>query len=168
MRYKLFEQLYEQHSDTIYQYIFFLVNNKELAEDLTQEVFFRAYKRLDTFAGQSTLYTWLRKIARNLVYDHYRRKRMIQFVPFVSNDVWQDDQLLPNEIFEKGEELITLYKAITYLKLAYREVLILRKIEGLSIKETAMVLGCTEAKVKNNTTRAIQSLKKIMKEKEDE
>ena len=82
--------------------------------------------------------------------------------------MWQDDQLLPNEIFEKGEELITLYKAITHLKLAYREVLILRKIEGLSIKETAMVLGCTEAKVKNNTTCAIQSLKKIMKEKEDE
>ncbi|MGE7623514.1 RNA polymerase sigma factor [Viridibacillus sp. NPDC096237] len=55
-----------------------------------------------------------------------------------------------------------LYKSLMMLKLEYREALILRKMEGLSIKESAKILGWTEAKVKNNTIRAMQALKKIV------
>jgi len=159
-----FEKFYEDYSDSIYKYIFLLVGNKETAEDLTQETFYRGYNHFDTFNEQAQIQTWVRKIARNLVYDYYRRKRIIQFIPFISKHDQRDKQLLPNEIIEKGEELVLLYNALSKLKLEYKEVLILRKIEGLSIKETAKTLGWTEAKVKNNTARAIQALKKIIVE----
>ena len=157
-----FEKIYEDYSDSIYKYIFLLVGNRETAEDLTQETFYRVFNQLNKFKEQAQIQTWIRKIARNLVYDYYRRKRIIQFIPFLSKHDQRDGQLLPNEIIEKGEELMLLYKALSKLKLEYKEVLILRKIEGLSIKDTAQTLGWTEAKVKNNTARAMQALKKII------
>lgn len=164
MQQKQFEQFYEQHSDAIFKYIFFLVGNKETAEDFTQETFYRAYKQFETFKEQASIQTWLRKIARNLVYDHYRRKRIIQFIPFLSHHEQQDTQLLPSEIIEKGEAVVDVYRALSKLKLEYKEVIILRKIEGLSIKETANLLGWTEVKVKNATARAMQALKKELEE----
>lgn len=164
MHYQLFEQFYELHSDSIFKYIFFLVGNKETAEDLTQETFYRGYKQFDQLQEQAAIQTWLRKIARNLVYDYFRRKRIIQFIPFISKYDQRDEQLLPSEIIEKGEEIVLLYSALSKLKLEYKEVIILRKIEGLSIKESALLLGWSEAKVKNNTIRAIQALKKKMGE----
>lgn len=164
MQQKQFEQFYEQYSDAIFKYIFMLVGNKETAEDFTQETFYRAYKQFKTFKEQASIQTWLRKIARNLVYDHYRRKRIIQFIPFLSQHEQQDTQLLPNEIVEKGEAIVAVYRALSKLKLEYKEVIILRKIEGLSIKETANLLGWTEVKVKNATARAMQALKKELEE----
>lgn len=164
MQQKQFEQFYEQYSDAILKYIFMLVGNKETAEDFTQETFYRAYKQIKTFQEQASIQTWLRKIARNLVYDHYRRKRIIQFIPFLSHHEQQDTQLLPNEIVEKGEAIVAVYRALSKLKLEYKEVIILRKIEGLSIKETANLLGWTEVKVKNATARAMQALKKELEE----
>ncbi|MBK3496445.1 RNA polymerase sigma factor [Viridibacillus sp. YIM B01967] len=162
MRQRLFEQYYEQYSDAIYKYIFLLVGHKETAEDLTQETFYRGFKHYAKFQEQAQIQTWLRKIARNIVYDYYRRKRIIRFIPFVAQYEPPDMSPIPSEIVEKGEKIASLYKALSQLKLEYREALILRKMEGLSIKETAQILGWSEAKVKNNTARAIQALKKIV------
>ena len=73
------EQLYVEYSDRIYRYIFLQVRQKELAEDLTQETFYRAFKNIHTFNKQASMSTWLLKIARNATYDHFRRKRIIRF-----------------------------------------------------------------------------------------
>lgn len=164
MQQKQFECFYEEYSDAIFKYILMLVGNKETAEDFTQETFYRAYKQYETFKEQASIQTWLRKIARNLVYDHYRRKRIIQFIPFLSQHEQQDTNLLPSEIVEKGEAIVAVYRALSKLKLEYKEVIILRKIEGLSIKETGNLLGWTEVKVKNATARAMQALKKELEE----
>ena len=77
-----FEQNYELHSDRIYQYIYFLVGKKQLAEDLTQETFIKAFKQQHTFRHESSNLTWLMKIARNLTYDYFRRKKIISFLTF--------------------------------------------------------------------------------------
>lgn len=77
---------------------------------------------------------------------------------------YQDDTQTPIEVLETGEEMAILYGALRKLKLNHRETIILRKIEGLSVKETAKFLECTEAKVKNNTVRAIAALQKILQE----
>ncbi|QOV11825.1 RNA polymerase sigma factor [Viridibacillus arvi] len=159
-----FKKLYILHSDSIYKYIFFMVNNKELAEDLTQETFFKAFKQFQTFRNEAAVTTWLKRIARNLVYDHYRKKRLIQFLPLTHKMDYQDDTQTPIEVLETGEEMAILYGALRKLKLNHRETIVLRKIEGLSVKETAKFLECTEAKVKNNTVRAIAALQKILQE----
>ncbi|KOS66935.1 hypothetical protein AEA09_15655 [Lysinibacillus contaminans] len=155
-------QLYQQYQPAIYQYIFFLVQNKELAEDLTQETFYKCFKNIETFRQDAEINTWLHRIARNLAYDYFRRKKLIQFIPFakVYEGMTED---LPAQWVEHNEQMKELFNAMAKLKFAYREVLILRKIKGLSVKETSELLGYSETKVKNNTARAIEALRKNWK-----
>lgn len=155
-------QLYQQYQPAIYQYIFFLVQNKELAEDLTQETFYKCFRNIETFRKDAEIQTWLYRIARNLAYDYFRRKKLIQFIPFKRAYEGKTEDL-PAQWVEHNEQLKALYIAMSHLKFAYREVLILRKIKGLSVKETSELLGYSEAKVKNNTARAIEALRKNWK-----
>ncbi|MBK3495275.1 RNA polymerase sigma factor [Viridibacillus sp. YIM B01967] len=159
-----FQTFYMSQSDAIFKYIFFMVNNKEQAEDFTQETFFKAYKQFETFRHEAAAHTWLKRIARNLVYDHYRKKRLIKFLPLGHKKDYADDTQTPSEVLETGENMAILYEALKKLKLSYRETVILRKIEGLTVKEAAQFLQCSEAKVKNNTFRAMAALKKILQE----
>lgn len=159
-----FQQDYEAHSDAIFKYIYYLAGNKELAEDLTQETFYKAFQNRQTYRQDANALTWLRKIARNLVYDHFRRKRILQFVPFVHKESIRDEAILPEEFLIKGEDFLAVFQALYTIKLEYREAILLRHIEELSVKETATQLGWSEAKVKNNTARGLSALKKKLGE----
>ncbi|MGG0662945.1 RNA polymerase sigma factor [Viridibacillus arvi] len=161
---KSFQQVYQTHNDAIYQYIFYLIQHRELAEDLTQETFYRAYKQFGTFREEADVKTWIKRIARNLVYDHFRRKQIVKFIPFVHMDNRVEKET-PSDILERGEAVATLYETLKELKLPYREALVLRKIDGLSVKEAADFLGCSEKQVTNNTARALKALQKIYEER---
>lgn len=154
------EQLYKEHSDRVYSYIYYLVRQKECAEDLTQETFYKAYKGLDGFNKQASTATWLLKIARNLTYDYFRRKRVIQFFTFDKEHDLETNALSPESRYERKEQLAKMYDSLFKLKKDYQEVLLLRKIQECSIQETAYILGWTEAKVKMKMTRALEALKK--------
>ncbi|QUG42653.1 RNA polymerase sigma factor [Psychrobacillus sp. INOP01] len=154
------EQLYKEHSDRVYSYIYFLVRQKECTEDLTQETFYKAYKGLDTFNKQASTATWLLKIARNLTYDYFRRKRVIQFFTFDKEHDLETNALSPESRYEQKEQLARMYDSLSKLKKDYQEVLLLRKIQECSIQETSYILGWTEAKVKMKMTRALEALKK--------
>ena len=154
------ERLYKEHSDRVYSFIHFLVRHKECAEDLTQETFYKAYKGLDTFNKQASPATWLLKIARNVTYDYFRRKRLLQFFTFEKDHDIETNTLSTESRFEQKEQLARMYNSLSKLKKDYREVLLLRKIQECSIQETAYILGWTVAKVKMKTTRALEALKK--------
>ncbi|WP_420805996.1 RNA polymerase sigma factor [Bacillus kwashiorkori] len=154
-----FADIYEQYSDKVYSYIFLLVRNKETAEDLTQETFYKAYKKWDEFQWNSKPDTWLIQIGRNLTYDYFRRKKLSQL--FTKEKIELANYETPQEILVKGEEVKQLYEAIHSLKIEYKDVLILRKIKEFSIVETAEILGWNEVKVKNATKRAMDALKKV-------
>ena len=154
------EQLYEQHSDRVYSYIYFLVRHKECAEDLTQETFYKAYKGLDSFNNQASIKTWLLKIARNVTYDHFRRSGILKFLTFEKEHDIETKVLSPERTYEKKEQLTKMYNSLYKLKKDYQEVILLRKIQECSIQETAYILGWSEAKVKMKMTRALVALKK--------
>ncbi len=154
------EEHYKEHSDRVYSYIYLLVRHRECAEDLTQETFYKAYKALDSFNKQASTATWLLKIARNVTYDYFRRKRVIQFFAFNKEHDLETTALSPESRFEQKEQLTKMYDSLSKLKKDYQEVLLLRKIQECSIKETAYILGWTEAKVKMKMTRALVALKK--------
>lgn len=154
------EQLYKEHSDTVYSYIFFLVRQRECAEDLTQETFYKAYKGLNSFNQKASPSTWLLKIARNVTYDYFRRKRVVQFFTFEKNHDIETKILSPESQYEQKEQLTRMYNSLYKLKKDYQEVMLLRKIQECSIQETAFILGWTEAKVKMKMTRALEALKK--------
>ena len=158
------EDWYNAYSTTIYQYVFFLVRDVELAEDITQETFYRAYKQAARFRQQASVKTWLHRIARNAAYDELRRKRLITFVTFTKQHESQIEGLALRSLLTK-ELHSKLYQAISQLKLVYRDVLVLRYIEELSVKDTAQILGFSESKVKSTAARALQALTTIMKER---
>lgn len=162
------EKHYALHSEQIYQFIYFLTFDKELTEDLLQETFIRAHEGRATYRGDANVLTWLRKIAKNLTFDHYKRKKIISFLPF--HTVPEPPTIEPSllDTLQVEELHRELYKELAKLKLEYRSAIILRKIEGLSIKETAETLGWSEAKVKNNTERGLKALSHILKDVNDD
>lgn len=154
------EQLYREHSDRVYSYIYLLIRHRECAEDLTQETFYKAFKGLEAFNKQASTATWLLKIARNVTYDYFRRKRVIQFFSFDKEHDLETNARSPEGRYEQKEQLSRMYNSLRKLKKDYQEVLLLRKIQECSIQETAYILGWTEAKVKMKMTRALEALKK--------
>jgi RNA polymerase sigma-70 factor, ECF subfamily len=161
------EELYLQYSDAVHNYIFLIVGNEETAEDLTHETFVKVKHSLERFNGEASYKTWLFSIARNSTYDFLRRKKLVQFVPFMSTDI-EDKQLTPEDYLNNKESTQALYIAIKKLKLAYQEVIILRYIHELSIEETAAVLNWSISKVKSKTFIAMKKLKAEMNSKEEQ
>ena len=161
------EQLYTQHSDRIYQFIYFLVGQQQLAEDLTQDTYIKAMKGYSGFKGEASDVTWLMKIARNTVYDHFRRKKLVQFIPFTRNHEQIDTAYLPDAQLLKQEADAELLTALGKLPHHYKEAIILRKIESFTTKEAAKILGCNEAKVKNNLERGMKQLKVLLGGEDD-
>ncbi|MFD1031546.1 RNA polymerase sigma factor [Metaplanococcus flavidus] len=160
-----FQEIYEKHSEQVYRYIFYLLRDKELSEDLTQDVFLKVYRNLKQFNHDSTIATWILKIARNLTYDYLRRKRIVSFLHMESRS-YSSEEKSPEESFLTKESAEHLYISMGRLKRDYQEVLILRKINDCSIKETAEILGWTESKVQTKTARALKKLRTEMLKQE--
>ena len=164
----MWEDLYVNYSDKVYKYILLMIGDEETAEDLTHDTFIKVKNSLNGFKGDSSYYTWIISIARNLVYDYWRRKKKIGFIPFsISHQPINKET--PDSILQKNEEVLELYKAIKKLKIHYQEVLILRKIQELTLEETAAATGWSISKVKTTTHRAMSALRGEVdiKEKED-
>lgn len=153
-----FEEHYDRYFPAIFRYIYYMTGRKELAEDLTQETFLRLYK--GQFLQRSAIETYLRQIARHLVYDYYRKKALIKWLPFAK----EHEQARPSlfEEFAQLEDKRRLYEAIYALKLSYRDVIIYRQIEGYSVHETAQILGWSTVKVVNTQRSAMQQLEKTL------
>ncbi len=146
------------HYKAVYQYTYFLVGQKQLAEDLTQDAFVKALKTnkaIDSSEGQRA---WLYTIARNTVYDAMKRAKIINFIPFGKKEYVAHEFYEPESWLTNDEANFELYKALGQLSFEHRQAIVLRKIEGFSIKETAQILGWNESKVKNATERGMKKL----------
>ena len=155
---KEIEQIYEQHAELVYRYIFLLVRNKEIAEDLTQEPFIKVFQHVHRFNQRSSLNTWIIQIAKNTTYDYFRK---IKWTSLFTNDREIPDTIPSSSVEDKmiiKSDIETLYQALRQLKRDYQEVLILRKINGFSTKDTALILGWSENKVKTKLARALKKI----------
>lgn len=158
---RIFDDLYNNYSNKVYSYIFLLVRNKEIAEEITQDTFYKVYINFHSLQNDLSLYPWLIKIARNNVYDFFRKqrtRRLLKLQLFHSPSII--DVETPPDILMREEKIRLLYDAIGKLPIKSQEILILRKIKGFSIKEVASILNVNENKVINTTKRAIEMLKK--------
>jgi RNA polymerase sigma-70 factor, ECF subfamily len=150
---------YDQHSKSVLSFILLMVKDYQQAEDLTHDTFVKAYLHYDSFKHYSSEKTWLFSIAHNLTVDFLRKRKPNMFIKelFLLN---KHNPSLPEEIIRIKEDSYELYKALGELKDTYRKVIILRKIKGFSIEDTAQVLSWSESKVKSTLFRAIPALKK--------
>ncbi|GAB3417049.1 hypothetical protein GCM10027569_40680 [Flindersiella endophytica] len=158
-----FGQLYDNYVSTIYRYIYYRVGGHALAEDLTSETFLRALRSLTSFRWQGRDFgAWLVTIARNLVADHFKSGRFRlevatgEILDYDSAaDGPEDDVLamLTNE---------ALVAALKQLGTDQQECLVLRFLNGLSVTETARVLGKSDGAIKQLQLRAIRNLAKLL------
>ncbi|WP_163101038.1 RNA polymerase sigma factor SigX [Peribacillus alkalitolerans] len=162
----VFQDLYEKYHHDVFQFLFYMVKNRETAEDLVQEVYIRVYKSHQKFEGKSSERTWLYSIARNAAIDHFRKQKSWK-QRLMENFDWDKQQIkdehpIPEEIALQKEEIQWIYKSLDECTVDQRSVIILRYIQSLSISETAEVLGWTESKVKTTQHRALKAVKKIL------
>ena len=160
-----FLRAYDLYVDSIYRYIFFKIGQTEEAQDLTSEVFLKAWNYIqdNQIANYKTLKALFYKIARNLVIDHYRKSASNQSVGLENefgsiNLVDQSQDLL--EKANISSEIEEVMRVITELKDEYREALILRYIDELSIAEIADILDKTKGNTRVLVFRALKTLKK--------
>ncbi len=152
------EQIYEQYFETVYKYLFCLTRNSDISEELTQETFYRAVKKIHTFKGDCKISVWLCQIAKNLWYDECRKNRKNlktsedTFLEIQNSDVTEEKVI-------QNEEKMALYKKLQKLDEKTREVIYLRITGELSFKEIGTILNQTENWARVTFYRGKQKLK---------
>jgi RNA polymerase sigma-70 factor (ECF subfamily) len=160
-----FDRLYDEYHQALFQFLFYMVRNRESAEDLVQEVYIRVLNSYESFEGKSTEKTWLYSIARHVAIDWLRKqarrsKKFLFFDIKESENVLRDQDPLPEELVAKKEAFKDLYKMLKRCSFDQQQVLVLRYIQSLSIVETAQILSWTESRVKTTQHRAIKEMRK--------
>jgi RNA polymerase sigma-70 factor, ECF subfamily len=149
--------LYDLYLDKIYRFVYYKVMNKESAEDITSDVFLKAFSRIGTYdASKANFSTWIYSIARNAVIDHYRSKKQMDDIDDYF-DLAEDANI--ERTIDAKDKLRQVSKYLKTLSPSQREVVILRVWQGMPYKEIAEVLGKTEAGVKMSFSRAVKDLK---------
>jgi len=167
-----FVKAYDLYVDQIYRFIYFKVGNKEEAEDLSSAVFLKiwSYLQENNIIDSKTLRSLLYKIARNIIIDHYRKINQRENVSLDKTmeqggliDVKQD-------IAQRAEvmsDLMVIETKLPELKEEYREVIIMRYINELSIKEIAEILDKSKGNVRVLIYRALSVLRELMNQDEN-
>jgi len=157
-----FEALYLHYMDRIYRYIFFRVGDEGQAEDMTEEVFVRAWEALPKYRlGESRFTSWLYTIAHNLLVDHYRRRNPTS-ISTEDLDHFADPKDLPERVVSRKQEFEVLAKSIMKLDDLEQQVLLLRFVEGLSHREIADIIGTSQTASRVIQHRALKALRALL------
>lgn len=136
-----FDRIYQDYFDPVYRYVLSLSGNQAVAEEITQETFFRALKTLDSFQGKSSLKTWLCSIARNLWISEQRKKKKR---PLNDTLPLSDDSPGPEESIMRQDESMRVHHLLHRLEEPYREVFTLRTLGQLSFRDIGEIFGKTD------------------------
>ena len=159
-----FGLLYERYVDLVYRYVYVRVGSSHLAEDLTSETFIRALRRIDSFSWQGKdIAAWFVTIARNLITDNVKSARFRMEVS--TADMIDADRRVEgpeNEVLAHLRDT-ALFEAIKALKPEQGECVVLRFLQGMSLAETALIIGKSEGAVKQLQLRAMRALHRDLK-----
>ena len=160
-----FGLLYDHYQGSVYRFLFYRTRSAVLAEDLTSETFFRALRSMQGFRWQGKDFgAWLMTIARNLATDHFKAGRTR--LEMTTEDMGQHDDATdsPEAAVLAGITNEILLEALTRLPDEQRDCLVMRFLQGMSIAETAAVLGRSDGAVKQLQLRGVRNLAKLMPE----
>ena len=160
-----FGQLYDAYMERIYRFVYFRVEDQQTAEDITSQVFLKAWSNLDRFQFSRTPYlAWLYTIAHNAVIDHYRTRKVTTALDDVQLSQPDHSELVENEI-DLTVEMRSVKTALQSLTDDQQKVLTLKFIEGMSNNEIARQLGKREGAIRALQMRGLQALAKQLEEK---
>ncbi|MBI1794687.1 MAG: sigma-70 family RNA polymerase sigma factor [Chloroflexi bacterium] len=155
-----FARLYDAYFQRVYRYVYFRVSDDQTAEDLTSQVFLKAWENLSRYKPSSHFLAWLYTIARNQVIDHYRTRK--ETVPLDEVGALSADSPAVDEQVQLKFELQTMRDALQFLTEDQQEVLILKFIAGLDTREIARQMSKGEGAIRALQMRALQALAKYL------
>ncbi len=170
---KAFNTIIDNFQKKIFSFVYRLLGNYDDSADLTQEVFIKFYNNISSFREESSLQTWLFRIASNEVKNFWKSRKSKQNQKTISineneqNDEGQEMQIAdksisPRDSASENQLISNLESQMRLLNPEFREILILRFKEELSYEEIAEVLGINAGTVKSRIARGREELKKLM------
>lgn len=165
---KSFEKIYNEYSDSIYGFIFRLSNNHEIAEELTQETFYKAFVSFSRFKGNSSVFTWLAAIAKYTYFAYVKKNKLYMEAVSLENiedfdlhikaDSSTEGDVIKKELYRRMNELINK------LPDKYRDAVIYRIYADMSFKQMAETMNISESSAKVLFFRAKNMLKEELKD----
>ena len=136
--------IYDEYARFVYKYLYRLSGDGDLAEELTQEVFFQALRTADNFKGESKMSTWLCQIAKHCWYKYLEKQSKERHISIEDMTIELADYNNPEQFIVEADSRVFLYKQIHLLKEPYKEVVLLKILGELSFSEIADVMEKTE------------------------
>ncbi len=164
------EELVRQHTRQVYGLCFRFTNSAQEAQDLTQEVFLRVFKTIKTFRStEGSFGTWLARVTRNLLIDHYRRTRQQRVTDSIEDQLPVLEQVgasgaaRPDQALAGREASEILQATLQKLSPDLREAVILRDLQEMEYREIAEVLDIPEGTVKSRINRGRAELARLLR-----
>lgn len=168
-----FQRLMERYQDRILNFVYRMVSDRHMAEDLTQEVFVRVYVNAGRYHPGSRFAPWVYRIASNLAINELRRRKRWRFVTIDNNpadddrnvvtDLKDEDNADPETLVAQMEASREVSMALEKIPLKYRGPLILRELEGYDYEEIAQILDIPRGTVKSRLNRGRSLLETVLK-----
>jgi RNA polymerase sigma-70 factor (ECF subfamily) len=148
-----FRKIMEEHGQEVWNYAYFLTKRRDLADDVAQDTFIKAYRNISAFRGESSVRTWLLKIARNTAYDY---KQTSFFRKVILMDMIQTKQEAPSAEHEYFQMKFKddIWRMVLTLPIKLREVLLLDAVYQMNMNEIALTLDIALGTVKSRLHRA--------------
>jgi len=156
-----FSEIYNLYFKKIYRFIFYRVSHKEVAEDLAEEVFIKAYSHLSRLEDPKSLEGWLYQVARNSVIDYYRSKKMTVALEDVENILEYESNVI--DVLNLQDRQKVFLRLLKELGAEQQMVIKLKFLEDLGNEEIAEVLQKSEGAVRVIQHRAITKLQELIK-----
>jgi RNA polymerase sigma-70 factor (ECF subfamily) len=164
------EELVRQHTRQVYGLCFRFTNSAQEAQDLTQEVFLRVFKTIKTFrSAEGSFHTWLARVTRNLLIDHYRRTRQERVTDSIEEQLPMLEEaggaaaVRPDQALAGREAAAILQATLQKLSPDLREAVILRDLQEMEYREIAGVLDIPEGTVKSRINRGRAELARLLR-----
>lgn len=157
-----FEELVRKYQDRIYNLCRYMVRDPQDAQDAAQDAFLKAFKGLKDFSPESSLYTWLYRIAVNTCLDYQRKSHRSKFSDECLSEDRPSDDPSPERDCEAREISEAVQSALQKLPKKLRPAIVLREIDGLSYEEIAEILHTSLGTVKSRISRAREELRRIL------
>jgi RNA polymerase sigma-70 factor (ECF subfamily) len=164
-----FEELFQQHKQRVYSLCLRMIGNTAEAEELTQEAFMQAFRKMHTFRGESAFSTWLHRLSVNVVLMRMRKKTVVE-LPL---DEWvQEDEAgehykqigAPDPVLTGSIDRVHLRRAMAQLPPGYKQVFVLHDVQGYEHREIALILGCSIGNSKSQLHKARMRMRELLRE----
>ncbi|MGE7921523.1 RNA polymerase sigma factor [Viridibacillus sp. NPDC093762] len=154
-----FESIYNQYFREVYSFVLLLSRNEKIAEEITQETFFKALKNIDKFNGKCKLNVWLCQIAKNTYFTYLDKQKR-----FDTDEIPEENQNSIEEMILNKEETFRIHKVLRCLEEPYKEVFTLRVFGELSFKQISELFERTESWARVTFHRAKRKIQDLLRE----